>query len=377
MITLGELQSSVLYAWQNPYVRRERTTIGYPLERKEKSRVKKVFKERARLLSATTHYVVDNDVLDVIIPSFKNKNRDRFIRQAFWEANPRHDNMFIEFDFEYLRKQFGESELLHYFNDSPKIGGIWISKPSHVKVSQVSPRESEDFRANGWKKRMVHDYRFFYSSEDKFVDTASFVSTSAYITPDIPILKLSPSELEDEEETLNTYRFFFSARNDVLSDDDLLIVPHVVQRIDTCLDAEAAQLFITSRDQVKLQRDNYVYTEAQEGFMAIATAIMALMNYPWVVTDEEGVNNTHTKSVRTENIGDVYRTVKLTVPKEKAVLKFQKHIKRTRKFGNKEHEVVGHWRTYQKTGETIWIAPYTRGDAKLGTVYKDYEVKRA
>ena len=66
--------------------------------------------------------------------------------------------------------------------------------------------------------------------------------------------------------------------------------------------------------------------------------------------------------------------ITLNVPQDKAIKLFNKTKVRTRKFGTAEHTVRGHYRTYKKTGETIWIDEHARGDAKYGTVHKDYEV---
>ena len=36
----------------------------------------------------------------------------------------------------------------------------------------------------------------------------------------------------------------------------------------------------------------------------------------------------------------------------------------------------GHWRVYKKTGERVWIGEHSRGDAKYGTVLKDYTLTK-
>lgn len=111
------------------------------------------------------------------------------------------------------------------------------------------------------------------------------------------------------------------------------------------------------------------------GYFTIITSILSLINQPWTIIEEDGVTARGTRSV-TENLnrGEIHKVITLNVPQDKAIRLFNKTKARTRKFGTAQHTVRGHWRTYRRSGETVWVGEHYRGDAKYGIVHKDYEV---
>ena len=111
------------------------------------------------------------------------------------------------------------------------------------------------------------------------------------------------------------------------------------------------------------------------GYFTVITSILSLINQPWTIIEEDGVTARGTRSM-TENLnrGEIHKVITLNVPQDKAIRLFNKTKARTRKFGTAQHTVRGHWRTYKKSGETVWVGEHYRGDAKYGIVHKDYEV---
>ena len=109
-------------------------------------------------------------------------------------------------------------------------------------------------------------------------------------------------------------------------------------------------------------------------------AMMSLMNYDWFV-EEPQVLDVQGKRLKKEMTPhDSHVRVKLTLPKTKGRVIMPKQPKRTEFSGVREHEVAGHNRHYKDEHgniyKTVYIKPYTRGDASLGVVTKDYVVEK-
>ena len=113
--------------------------------------------------------------------------------------------------------------------------------------------------------------------------------------------------------------------------------------------------------------------EIENPWFEITIAAISLLNYDWVVNKEDGKIARGIQSVNTAVLPkDVFKTVTINLPKDKAIALYNKQKPRTRKFGTAEHVVRGHWRFYKKTGERVWIGEHHRGDKKYGTIHKDY-----
>ena len=118
--------------------------------------------------------------------------------------------------------------------------------------------------------------------------------------------------------------------------------------------------------------------ENQRGLFGVVVALLSFINHPWTI-NETKINKENFKSVNTRQVPfDSHITVNIDLPKEKVkdILK-QKQVKRTRPYGIREHDVRGHRRTWtDKYGieKETWVEPHTRGDPKLGRIYKDYNV---
>lgn len=116
----------------------------------------------------------------------------------------------------------------------------------------------------------------------------------------------------------------------------------------------------------------------QRGLFSVVVALLSFINHPWTI-NETKINKENFKSVNTRQVPfDSHITVNIDLPKEKVkdILK-QKQVKRTRPYGIREHDVRGHRRTWtDKYGieKETWVEPHTRGDPKLGRIYKDYNV---
>jgi len=392
-LMVGDMRARLIHDWDKPFVRHR----GFELD-KDKKRVKKLLKTRAIHLHKAVHYIVDNDVLDVIIPSLRKFN-PRHFRNAFWNAIPPHDSMFIEWDAKYLG-----SKVSNLPEASIKISGVWIEKKAEAGNA-------------------VHTYKLYYADENNTCSLGSYFGSTAYTQPENPISKYLEKHKYWRSEFLEQdYRFLTSPvcfesneeetplmsgvagdysrkvrethastgvlRRDISKDEEL-IMQHIHKAYDELVDRDYLELMLDQpcswMDEVNerskadpetqsLSRGTrYISNPYQRGYLAIATAIISLLNYDWVIEETEN-KTTKLKYSRTKRIGDTYKRVRITLPKSKAVTAFNKPPKRPRPFGNREHEVRGHFRFYKKTGERVWIDAHTRGDANIGVVHKDYEL---
>ena len=102
---MNDLRSEAIYALQQPYIRLKDAKLI-----SDKRAVKLTMKEEAKYLGAATVYTLDNELLDIIIPSIKRQKVGQFIK-AFWNANPPHKNFYLEWDHYYVMEKLGE--LMH------------------------------------------------------------------------------------------------------------------------------------------------------------------------------------------------------------------------------------------------------------------------
>ena len=93
---MNDLRSEAIYALQQPYIRLKDAKLI-----SDKRAVKLTMKEEAKYLGAATVYTLDNELLDIIIPSIKRQKVGQFIK-AFWNANPPHKNFYLEWDHYYV-----------------------------------------------------------------------------------------------------------------------------------------------------------------------------------------------------------------------------------------------------------------------------------
>ena len=96
------LKDEVVYSLNSPYIRLHQQR-RFPLH-PHKKRGKEVLKLLAKDISTSTHYVLDNEFLDVLIPSIKKLSARHFVN-AFWNAKPPHKKFFIEWDMGYAARK--------------------------------------------------------------------------------------------------------------------------------------------------------------------------------------------------------------------------------------------------------------------------------
>ena len=77
---MSDLRSEVIYALQQPLIRLSDTAFN-----RNKKMVKKVLKNQARVMGAGTHYVLDNDLLDVIDVFLSGSIHPSFVLGVFVE----------------------------------------------------------------------------------------------------------------------------------------------------------------------------------------------------------------------------------------------------------------------------------------------------
>tara|TARA_R100001086_G_scaffold146609_1_gene77577 strand:- start:372 stop:1838 length:1467 start_codon:yes stop_codon:yes gene_type:complete len=418
-VEMGGLRSQIVYNWQKPFLRHK----GYRIDprRDQRKSISKQFLAYAKQLGSpsTVHYKISNEALDIIIPTIKRSNRRVFVNN-YWNARPPHKSMFVEWDAQYLENKLQNHGLtlpearLEQEQPESEIHGVWIQErrkqygtAKHQKPILLPPSYSYSwFGQIGSMLKPEHAYML---NNQKHKDMA-MRGEKIYETRQAGIT-INSIAYHEEEQFLNIVDRFYGGDKeraahefgvpfllhygmnrmkeytDGLSEEDekwpvftpdekemfLTLTMGSENALDPTAPMPADIPFHEPVEDHDLKYSGMRETHAQ-GFFTVIINIISLLNQPWVQV-EDGVIGRGTKSVA-ENInrGEIHKVVKLTVPFDKAVKLFQKTKARTRKFGTAQHTVRGHWRTYKKTGETVWVGEHIRGDAKYGIVHKDYEV---
>lgn len=379
-LALGELREEVIYALQQPLIRLHDVAFN-----RDKKMVKRVLKNQARVMGAGTHYVLDNDLLDVIIPSLKRASIRQFIN-AYWNARPPHKSFFVEWDHGYLLKHLQtekekekEKERIKiygpdYLEKHTTLAGVSstfnpLTKITHFDPTRV-PKDGSDL-----KEALVPPHqaiRFFGQSATLDSKKPPIHMSSG------ELLQFDLQEIEDHYEKFGLVPEVFRGGTELFKQwfdlEDLEKYDGLFELSVSCL---------PSRHRVCTLREpmaDGTWGTASQNFKGyeflhfqVFIAAISLLNYDWVVNKENGTIARGTKSINTEVLPqDLYKRVTINLPKDKAIAQFKKQKVRTRKFGTAEHTVRGHWREYQKTGKRVWVKEHTRGDEKYGTVTKDY-----
>ena len=432
-VELGELRPQIIHNWQRPLRRHN----GYVMDIADKGLRKWVTKAKAadarKLASpSTVHYKIKNEALDIIIPTMRRNSR-RIFTNNFFNSHPPHKSMFVEWDNAYLLSKLGKVK----GEFEPRIQGVWIQEASRVVTGdKTEHREKKRETVMGytydWFGQLKHGITvkegWGTTWEDNYAKNNSYIYetyqegmnlfnlafhdqtyTHAHVptNPDYPdrefwcAYMFAPfmhhfSHIATIHERFNIAKssgdILLAASSGMpnlevgdpyskaLSPDEITMLSNLAY-----VDQETASGGVIQRPLENFSATSGYSQEYAENYPAISqsaigwfttlTNIISLINQPWAVIEEEGITARGTKSVA-ENInkGQQFKVVTLNVPQDKAIKLFNKTKVRTRKFGTAEHTVRGHYRTYKKTGETIWIDEHARGDAKYGTVHKDYEV---
>jgi len=385
-IALGELREEVIYSMQQPHVRLHNMAL-----KRDKKMVKKVLRNQARVMGAGTHYVLENDLLDVIIPSLKRASIRQFVN-AYWNARPPHKSFFVEWDHGYLLRQLGTADCSgltateqKYLDHETVLAGVSSTYGGATKIthSALNPTSVSDFEETSIPRHQV--IRFFTgqsATRAMFTTEANKEALQSKRTA----IGMSPGELfQFDLEDLGEHDAKFGLVPDVLRSgvalfkewfqlDDLTPYDGLVELAVSCLPSRHR----VSTLQEPLADGTYgTPTQNFKGYefihFQVFIAAISLLNFDWVVNKEDGTIARGTKSINTEAFPqDLYKRVTINLPKDKAIVQFKKQKSRTRKFGTAEHVVRGHWREYLKTGKRIWVKEHSRGDEKYGTVTKDY-----
>ena len=347
-LALGDLRLKVAHMLQNPYVRNK----GFLMNSAIKRMVKSECRSMSRKVQASTHYLVDNELFQLIWRSLKRRSIRHFIN-AFDNAMPPHSNFFVEWG----------------MNDG--LFGAHVSKERRQATFRIYETGKPTKKDPGFELEALSVH--FYNFSDGSVRIMPIDFWMAPGQPDVDFGGHHSGVLMDD---------FLDLKNNL---DDADKLPSDLNRVFSQIQVQPHighpdylewQKRPETLDVSRLCRSlgplvNYE-TCHQMAFMTLISVI-SLVNYDWTVNREPGVIVDSVKSVNTSGVAkDQYKQVKLNLPKSKQVLDFFKQKPRTRKFGTAEHVVRGHWRYYKRTGERVWIGEHTRGDSQYGTVHKDY-----
>ena len=386
-----ELYDDVIHGLKSPYIRLSDIKL-----RNEKTPSKKWSNKLSREISSGTHYYLTHKCLDIILPSLKKLSVRHFVN-AFHNAMAPHKNFFIEWDALYMNNYINAENPHLLFNENgtnPVFAEYGVGREVRFGVSSTYVRPNvvsyaNTSRGSFWladNRKDTHipegqKLSFFALHSDGNREQMRKKHYKKRISMSNQCIHLFGLEN-------NTCEKYFRNVSETLPDDHKLFMKWF--GIETFSDFMSSGL----SDVVNLLRIfphegvDYIHYEKLENkydafigiefySLLIYVGAVSLLNYDWVVNEEDGVIARGTKSVNTEAFPqDKYKRVTINLPKDKAIKLFAKQKARTRKFGTAEHTVRGHWRFYKKTGERVWIGEHSRGDSKYGTVHKDYTLTK-
>ena len=374
-IEQSQVRSNAMHMLSSPFIRNK----GFVFEKNmHKQKVKKFYAKEVKKMQSSTHYVVENPLVQLIEKSVSRRKVRHFIN-AVDNAQMPHQNFFVEW-FEQRVPQGGSiSHGAHIYTEET----LTHERKYDYKFNSEGDSYSSglfnetDLREN-IQKRSVTTIRFFCTINDGDEEVTMLDPLEATLIPNTnsnvgtayPIFLL----YFDLEKTTDEFDRVCKMINVKPSPGH----PHERESDKTYLQwcpkqtAATHQLFDCLNDVYGYDR-SAVMTGLYAERLVKLISIISLLNYDWKVENKEGVIVDKVKSVNTEAIKkDSYKKVTIDLPKKKEVLDFFKQKPRTRKFGTAEHVVRGHWRVYKKSGERVWIDEHHRGDKKHGTIHKDY-----
>ena len=397
-----ELYDDVIHGLKSPYIRVSDIKFS-----PQKHATKKCTNKLSKEISSGTHYYLTHECLDILLPSLKKLSVRHFVN-AFHNAMAPHKNFFIEWDGLYMNNHLNAENPEFQINNigerlDPSLDGTDIEirfgvSSTYARPTVVSYKEGIDHKFQSIDQQFGNRSDTYVPEGQRLSFFAGHVSTEMQkrmINRATHVMKKDyKKRLSMSSQSIllfglenNDSEKYFRDVSQKLPDDHKLFMEWF--GIETFSDFMSSGL----SDVVNLLRvfpqegSDYVHygqqsvKDAFSGYefysLLIYVGAMSLLNYDWVVNEEDGVIARGTKSVNTEAFPqDKYKRVTINLPKDKAIKLYNKQKARTRKFGTAEHSVRGHWRFYKKTGERVWIGEHSRGDVKYGTVHKDYTLTK-
>jgi|GEM_PF-5462445 len=379
---LSDLQAEVAYQLQKPLVRVQ----GIDFDRVEptyKKGIKRMAPALAKNVLDAVAYEVSDDLIDALRP-FIQKGNERQLANAFWNARVPHDNMWLCFN---LRKYFDECKT-GYFLSLELDGKEYPTGAMYLGV-HIEKQDSNLLATNSKTKfpQFFHQYKFYtankFPNESRpFIRHMPFtVITNAYT--DEYNTEINVTDHKETNDLLRSMglRMLLGkcGMNKLQHEPTTPDLKNLSKNLSVVPNSISSPSIITMVDMVK--NDTSDYLENITGALAPVIALISALNYDWVTKDPEprpqGVRNI-TSRMQPRNS---HFKVGISLPKEKAGRLIGKQPLRTRLFGNREHEVRGHWRVLRDEGgferKRTWIAAHHRGDSKLGVVTKEYVLKKA
>ena len=372
-LELGQLKQEVIHAIQKPYIR-----LGgleeFHHPKVWKAHVKKMVRERTNRIQSSVTYEISNEVLEYLEPQVEKGNQHQLYK-AMLNGRPRHFNQWIEFDLGHLYPGFGlvgfhvrESPEVAVVDENNQLvgtkfcerGDVYVIEHYYEKVYGTRNKE------NNWETTTLFPSKTEVALYPINVKTCIWSLSGQYISV-ANTRKTSHTDFNDDFFPL----VFLGDRESPISND----LSGLFERWSGGLNDYICDLpeNTNSRFEIDMGRIN-------QNKYARLIAMMSLMNYDWFV-EEPQVLDVQGKRLKKEMTPhDSHVRVKLTLPKTKGRVIMPKQPKRTEFAGVREHEVAGHNRHYKDEHgniyKTVYIKPYTRGDASLGVVTKDYVVEK-
>ena len=116
------------------------------------------------------------------------------------------------------------------------------------------------------------------------------------------------------------------------------------------------------------------FSKVLEGDPRFIITVLALLNYDWVLKDNNARSTTPRRRFGRRVAGNSYSIVSIDLPKRRGVEVFMRDLDKDAESTRRLHEVRGHWCVSKRTGKRWWRKSHKRGDASLGVINHDYEL---
>ena len=387
-IEVGDLRNAVIHTLKKPFIRVKGIDLDFSNQSNKKGiqkQVKVISGGLQRKLQVSKYMEVSNELTNVIGTLIDKGNVKQFWN-SFYNARPPFDDMWLEFDRCEAIRPFADEKTLSLMNKYKMSSamGVWIHRTDARDFLRMGGL-SESLTAMGKDfEGCYYTYNFFACETferdgervtEKINHYPYGIMSSAFCSQNF-------SGIEEHESGPNHAYLdkflggYWDTEGERSLENNLFgsgVFSEEYQNIKNNLMVTNSSIHLNPVWEANLDEHNLMRDIA--GTMPMVTAILSMLNYPWTTQENYSPHN-NVKSITNKMTPyDSHIRVSINLPKEKVINLTMKQKARTRPFGVREHDVMGHRRTWiDKHGERreTWVKSHTRGDSKLGRVYKDY-----
>lgn len=387
-VEVGDLRNAIIHTLKKPFIRVN--GINFESVKGERNTFKKAVKRISGDLERMIHsskYMEVSDELSETVGGLMSKGNIRQFWNSFYNARPPFERTWIEFDRAKLLCGMAlntPQEVAVRENQLIAPLGVYITKTSSYSFMQAGGISKELKSRLSDCKDDLYVYNFFGSTSYVSKHDGQRKQDSVYHFPfglvSSAFTDANFAGVEERQSRVNEQYLDL-----LLGEWDTNKIDHLFGdgKFSSDYKNVADNLLVTNGSiNIRGGAESYQHSEPERelmsdlaGIVPMVTAILSMLNYPWTTQENYSPHN-NVKSITNKMTPyDSHIRVSINLPKEKVINLTMKQKERTRPFGVREHDVMGHRRTWiDKHGERreTWVKPHTRGDSKLGRVYKDY-----